>query len=50
MEKGGMAVEGRYSMKLGKLIKDFELEVLRGVEHYEDVLISLMKISPTPRR
>ncbi|HJC40682.1 MAG TPA: HPr(Ser) kinase/phosphatase [Candidatus Intestinimonas pullistercoris] len=34
-----MAVEGRYSMKLGKLIKDFELEVLRGVEHYEDVLI-----------
>lgn len=26
-------------MKLGKLIKDFELEVLRGVEHYEDVLI-----------
>ena len=32
-------MEGRYSMKLGKLIKDFELEVLRGVEHYEDVLI-----------
>ena len=26
-------------MKLGKLITDFELEVLRGVEHYEDVLI-----------
>ena len=32
-------MEGHYSMKLGKLIKDFELEVLRGVEHYEDVLI-----------
>ena len=32
-------MEGRYSMKLGKLIKDFELEVLRGVEHYGDVLI-----------
>ena len=34
-----MAVEGRYSMKLGKLIKDFDLEVLRGVAHYEDVLV-----------
>ena len=34
-----MAVEGRYSMKLGKLIKDFDLEVLRSVAHYEDVLV-----------
>ena len=32
-------MEGRYSVKLGKLIKDFGLEVLRGVDHYEDVLI-----------
>ncbi len=32
-------MEGRYSMKLGKLIKDFDLEVLRSVAHYEDVLV-----------
>ena len=32
-------MEGHYSMKLGKLIQEFELEVLRGVDHYEDVLV-----------
>ena len=32
-------MENRYSVKLGKLIEEFELEVLRGVENYQDVLI-----------
>ena len=32
-------MEKRYSVKLGKLIEEFELEVLRGVENYQDVLI-----------
>ena len=32
-------MENRYSVKLGKLIEEFELEVLRGVENYHDVLI-----------
>ena len=34
-----MDVENRYSVKLGKLIEEFDLEVLRGVENYQDVLI-----------
>ena len=37
--KGVMDVENRYSVKLGKLIEEFDLEVLRGVENYQDVLI-----------
>lgn len=32
-------MEKRYSVKLGKLIEEFDLEVLRGVENYADVLI-----------
>lgn len=32
-------MENRYSVKLGKLIEEFELEVLRGAENYQDVLI-----------
>lgn len=32
-------MENRYSVKLGKLIEEFELEVLRGEENYQDVLI-----------
>ena len=32
-------MENRYSVKLGKLIEEFDLEVLRGVENYQDVLI-----------
>ena len=32
-------MENRYSVKLGKLIEEFELEVLRGTENYQDVLI-----------
>ena len=32
-------MEKRYSVKLGKLIEEFDLEVLRGVENYQDVLI-----------
>ena len=32
-------MENRYSVKLGKLIEEFELEVLRGSENYQDVLI-----------
>lgn len=32
-------MENRYSVKLGKLIEEFDLEVLRGAENYQDVLI-----------
>ena len=32
-------MENRYSVKLGKLIEEFELEVLRGAENYQDMLI-----------
>ena len=32
-------MENRYSVKLGKIIEEFDLEVLRGVENYQDVLI-----------
>ena len=32
-------MENSYSVKLGKLIEEFELEVLRGAENYQDVLI-----------
>ena len=32
-------MEKRYSVKLGKLIEEFDLEVLRGAENYADVLI-----------
>ena len=32
-------MENRYSVKLGKLIEEFELEVFRGSENYQDVLI-----------
>ena len=34
-----MGVESHYSVKLGKLIEEFELEVLRGAEGYEDLAI-----------
>ena len=32
-------MENRYSVKLGKLIEEFDLEVIRGVENYQNVLI-----------
>ncbi len=32
-------MDSRYSVKLGQLIKDFELEVLRGAPGFEDILI-----------
>lgn len=38
-EEGGIDLENRYSVKLGKLIQDFELDVLHGPEGYEDLLI-----------
>ena len=34
-----MDVDSHYSVKLGKLIEDFELDVLRGAEGYREVLI-----------
>ena len=34
-----MEVDSHYSVKLGKLIEDFELDVLRGAEGYREVLI-----------
>ena len=32
-------MDSHYSVKLGQLIKDFELEVLRGAPGFEDILI-----------
>ena len=32
-------MDSHYSVKLGKLIEDFELDVLRGAEGYREVLI-----------
>ena len=32
-------MESHYSVKLGKLIEEFELEVLRGAENYEETLV-----------
>ena len=32
-------MDSHYSVKLGKLIEDFELDVLRGAEGYQEVLI-----------
>ena len=32
-------MDSHYSVKLGQLIKDFELEVLRGAPSFEDILI-----------
>lgn len=34
-----MDVDSHYSVKLGKLIKEFELEVLRGATGYQEVLL-----------
>ena len=36
---GGRAMESLYTVKLGELIKKFNLEVLRGAEGYEDQAI-----------
>ena len=35
----GDRMDSHYSVKLGQLIKDFELEVLRGAPGFEDILI-----------